>query len=207
MALHWRVLAAHVAAHSGVSERERIFESLLPELPKLGMLLSVAAVARDAPFLMRQLLALVMCVDVADESGRRQLQGALLRLMPQWRDESVLTAFVRALRHVTPDEDEFIREVIGVVSELRDPLEPEFDADADDGAQSQSQSDAPWSPRAHGMHVFPTLSPRHSCDSQCAPCCASVRRPPRFQTRRRRRGGLRCCASLLCSWASSSGPA
>lgn len=156
MALHWRVLAAHVAAHAGVSERERIFEALLPELPKLGVLLSVAAMARNAAFLTRQLLTLVLYVDVADESGRRQLQGALLRLMPQWRDEGVLAASVRALRHVTPDEDEFRREVIGVVSELRDPLEPGHAADADDADESelsQSQSDAPWSPRVHGMRA------------------------------------------------------
>eukprot|EP01114_Cavostelium_apophysatum_P015640 TRINITY_DN4306_c0_g1_i1.p1 TRINITY_DN4306_c0_g1~~TRINITY_DN4306_c0_g1_i1.p1 ORF type:complete len:1452 (-),score=526.24 TRINITY_DN4306_c0_g1_i1:463-4818(-) len=116
MAIYWRVYCSYLIH---VKEEERLEEAL----PDISQFCVVIDLHLQDEFVTKQLLLLGRMFDYADEMGRRRLSAFLCKRLPDTRASSGLRKAIMKLLRKIHDENEYIRIVLEVISDVQDPLE------------------------------------------------------------------------------------
>ena len=121
-ALYWRILAETLHTMDG-EEASACLDAALPDIVEICHLLQ--AHHSDA-FITAQLLALTGLADMADEAGRRELSNMIEQLL---RDpstsQSLVSPLMKVYRLIHTDENDFIRVVLELLSDIHNPLDAE----------------------------------------------------------------------------------
>jgi condensin complex subunit 3 len=107
---------------------EGLIDDLLVDLSSLSDLIGYHyQQARDGHaaevYITRQLLQCATMADLSDEAGRRSLVETIRSMFTDIETDSLIVAALGALKIAVPDEDAYIRMVVELISDLREPLD------------------------------------------------------------------------------------
>jgi len=133
-AIFWRVYCQWVKETKHWRDVEHIFENVLPEINKFCMLIKHYE-SNEA--ILRQLLSLASLLDYRhDEAGRRLVIRLLCDMLPRTTFLTVRKGMLKLLRCVCTNEDDYIRVVLEIISDVKEPLE-----NSTDGERSKSEEE------------------------------------------------------------------
>ena len=92
-------------------------------LPDISQFVSILLASIEDEFIMKQLLLIVNLLDLSDESRRKQFCNVITKFLPDPSVSNELRRILMAtLRYCSPEENDYIRICLEVISEVQDPM-------------------------------------------------------------------------------------
>lgn len=118
--LFWRTYCDFLHTNMSISSRDQIYEEIIPDSTKLCLLLQYHFEMGNQ-FIVKQLLKIILIAD-HDEVGIRRIQTSVSNMILNCKNIENCKLLTKVLYKLNSKYSEFVRTVLELISEIKDPL-------------------------------------------------------------------------------------